>query len=162
MPSPKTRKSPSRPEKTAQAFSKFVSSFLLILLLWLMAELIFLPLAAESFTGEVSKRVTSLVAVAFVIAIGSLVPQTIGRSGHVVDLFSRSFVRSRYPKERQAKMQPVFENVGWALLAAVLGIILSSLVYWISAVFGGMTLLVTIVAVSFLLLQAASSWPQQR
>ncbi len=162
MPSPKPRKTSSPHETRAQAFSKFVSSILLILLVWLIAELIFLPLAAESFTGEVSKRVTSLVAVAFVIAIGSLLPRTIGRSSQVVELVSRSFVRSRYPKERQAKMQPVFENVGWALFAAVLGIILSSLVYWINPVFGGMILFVTIVAVSFLLLQAASSWPQER
>ena len=161
MPSPKPRKTSTRPETRAQASSKFVSSILLMLLVWLIAELVFLPLAAESFTGEVSKRVTSLVAVAFVIAIGSLLPQTIGRSSQVVELASRSLVRSRYPKERQAKMQPVFEGVGWALLVTVLGIIFSSLVYWVNAVFGGMTLFATIVAVSILLLQAASSWSQE-
>jgi hypothetical protein len=44
----------------------------------------------------------------------------------------------------------------------VLGIIVSSLLYWIHPVFGGMALFVTIVAVSILLVQAASSWPYER
>jgi uncharacterized membrane protein len=135
---------------------------LLILLVWLVGELIFLPLAAESFTGEVAKRVTSLVAVLFVIAVGTLLPQTVRKGGPAVKLLSRAFVGSRYPKERHAKMQPVFEELGQALLAAVLGIIFSSLAYWINPVFGGMTLFLTIVAVSILLLQAASSWPMEK
>jgi hypothetical protein len=139
-----------------------MSSILLILLVWLVAELIFLPLSAESFTGEIAKRVTSLVAVLFVIAVGSLLPRTVQNSGPAVKMLSKAFVRSRYPRERQAKMQPVFEELGWALLAAVLGTIVSSLAYWINPVFGGMTLFVTIVAVSILLLQAASSWPQEK
>ena len=158
MASSKSRK--VSPETRARTFSEFASSILLILLIWLVAELIFLPLAAESFAGEVAKRVTSLVAVSFVIAVAILLPQTMRKGRQTVELLSRSFVRSRYPKERQARMQPVFEDVGWALLGAILGIIVSSLVYWINAVFGGMTLFVTIVAVSILLLQAASSWPQ--
>lgn len=77
-------------------------------------------------------------------------------------MLSRAFVGSRYPRERQAKMQPVFEELGWALLLALLGIIVSSLVYWINPVFGGMTLFGTIAAVSILLLEAASSWPQEK
>jgi hypothetical protein len=158
MASSKSRK--VSPETRARTFSEFASSILLILLIWLVAELIFLPLAAESFAGEVAKRVTSHVAVSVVIAVAILLPQTMRKGGQTVELLSRSFVRSRYPKERQAWMQPVFEDVGWALLVAILGIIVSSLVYWINAVFGGMTLFVTIVAVSILLLQAASSWPQ--
>jgi hypothetical protein len=157
MASSKSRK--ASPETRARTFSEFASSILLILLLWLVAELVFLPLAAESFTGEVAKRVTSLVAVLFVIAVATLLPQTMRKGGQAVELLSRSFVRSRYPKERQTKMLPVFEDMGWALLVAILGIIISSLVYWINAVFGGMTLFVTIVAVSIPLFQAASSWP---
>jgi hypothetical protein len=158
----KRRQGRSRPETPARSLQEFASSILLILLVWLVAELIFLPLSAESFTGEIAKRVTSLVAVLFVIAVGSLFPRTVRNGGIAVKMLSRSFVGSRYTKERQAKMQPVFEEVGWALLAAVLGIIVSSLAYWINPVFGGMTLFVTIVAVSILLLQAASTWPQEK
>jgi hypothetical protein len=105
----------------------------------------------------VARRVTSLVAVLFVIAVGTLLPQTIRKGRPAVKLLSKTFVKNRYPRQRQAKMQPVFEELGWALLSAVLGIIVSSLTYWINPVFGGMTLFVTIVAVSILLLQAASS-----
>lgn len=162
MATSKPRKGSSRPETPAQALSEFASSILLILLVWLVAELIFLPLSAESFTGDVAKRVTSLVAALFVMAVGILLPQAVRKGGQAVKLLSKAFVRSRYPKQRQAKMQPVFEELGSALLAAVLGIIVSSLVYWINPVFGGMTLFVTIVAVSVLLLQAASSWPQEK
>lgn len=162
MPVSKPRKRMSRHETPAQAMSEFASSMVLILLLWLAAELIFLPLSAESFTGDVAKRVTSLVAALFVAAVGILLPQTLRKGGQAVKLFGRAFVRHWYPKERQAKMQPVFEELSWALLVAVLGIIVSSLVYWINPVFGGMTLFVTVVAVSVLLLQAASSWPQRK
>jgi hypothetical protein len=160
MAASKSHKASPRPETRARAFSEFASSILLIVLLWLVAELIFLPLAGESFTGELAKRVTSLVAVLFVIAVAILLPQTMRKGGRALELLSRSFVRSRYPKEQQTKMQPVFEDVGWALLVAILGIIVSSLVYWINAVFGGMTLFVTIIVVCILLLQAVSSWPQ--
>jgi hypothetical protein len=146
----------------ARALAEFVSSILLILLVWLAAELIFLPLSAESFPTEVGKRVTSLVAVLFVIAVGIVLPQTVRQGGQVAKLLSKAFVSNRYPKERQTKMQPVFEELGWALLAAVLGIIVSSLVYWINPVFGGMTLFVTILAIFIPLLQAASSWQQEK
>jgi uncharacterized membrane protein len=162
MATSKPRKSSSRTEAPSRALSEFASSILLIFLVWLVAELIFLPLSAESFTGDVAKRVTSIVAVLFVAAVGSLLPQVIRKGGQAVKLLSKAFVRKRYPKERQAKMQAVFEELGWALLVAVLGIIVSSLVYWINPVFGGMTLFVTIVAVFVLLLQAASSWPQEK
>ncbi len=158
----KPRKVSSRPETRARTFSEFASSILLILLIWLVAELIFLPLAAESFTGDVAKRVTSLVALLFVIAVAIPLPQAMRRSGRVVELLSRSFVKSRYPRERQTKMQPVFEHVGSAVVAAILGIIVSSLLYWINAVFGGIVLFITIVAVFIFLLQAASSWPQAK
>jgi hypothetical protein len=162
MAASKPRQRRSRPETPARALSEFVSSILLMLLVWLVAELIFLPLSAESFTGEVAKRVTSLVAAMFVIAVGILLPQTVRKGRQAVKLLSKAFVRNRYPKERQAKMQPLFEELGWALLAAMLGIIVSSLLYWINPVLGGMTLFVTIVAVSILLLQAASSSPQEK
>jgi len=157
MAASKPRKGSPRPDTPARALSEFMSSILLIVLVWLVAELIFLPLSAESFTGEVAKRVTSLVAVVFVTAIGILLPQAVRKGGQAVKLLSKAFVRNRYPKDRQAKMQPVFEELGWALLGAMLGIIVSSLVYWINPVLGGMTLFVTIVSVSILLLQAASS-----
>jgi hypothetical protein len=162
MPSSKARKSLSRPATEARSISEFASSIVLIILVWLVAELIFLPLAAESFTGEMAGRVTSIVAVLFVIAVGTLLPQTVRHGGQVIKLASRAFVSSRYAKGRQAKMKPVFEAVSWAFLVAVLGIIVSSLAYWINPVFGGMALFVTIVAVAILLLQAASSWPQKR
>jgi hypothetical protein len=160
MAASKARKGSSRPETPARALSEFMSSILLIVLVWLVAELIFLPLSAESFTGEVAKRVTSLVAVLFVTAVGILLPQAVRKGGQAVKLLSKAFVGNRYSKDRQAKMQPVFEELGWALLVAMLGIILSSLVYWINAVFGGMTLFVTILGVSIPLLRAASSWPE--
>ena len=116
----------------------------------------------ESFTGEVAKRVTSLVAALFVIAIGTLLPQAVRKGTSVVGLLSKAFVRDRYPKGRQAKMQTVFEWLGRGSLIAALGIIISSLLYWIHPVFGGMALFITIVVVSILLLQAASSWPYER
>jgi len=157
MATSKPRKGISRPETPARALSEFASSILLILLVWLVAELIFLPLSAESFTGDVARRVTSLIAALFVTAVGILLPQTVRKGGQAIKFLSRAFVRSRYPKERQAKMQPVFEELGWALLVALLGIIASSLVYWINPVFGGRTLFVTILETLILLLQAASS-----
>jgi hypothetical protein len=161
MATPKPRKRSSRPETPARAaLSEFASSILLILLIWLIGELVFLPLSAESFGGEVARRVTSLVALLFVIAVGILLPQTVRKGRQAVKLLGKAFVRNRYPKARQAKMQPVFEELSWSLLVAMLGIIVSSLVYWINPVFGGMTLFVTIAWVSILLLRTASSWPR--
>jgi hypothetical protein len=158
MAASKPRKGPSRAKTHALVLPEFASSILLILLIWLSAELVFLPLSAESFTGEAAKRVTSLVAALFVIAVGTLLPQAVRNGTHTVGLLSKAFVRDRYPKRQQAKMQPAFEALGRGLLIAVLGIIISSLLYWIHPVFGGMALFVTIVVVSILLLQAASSW----
>jgi hypothetical protein len=158
----KPRKGRLRVETPAGGLPEFASSILLILLIWLLAELVFLPLSAESFTSDVARRVTSLVAALFVIAIGTLLPQAIRNGTQAVKLLSKALVRSRYPKRRQAKMHPFFEGLGQGLLIAVLGIIVSSLLYWIHPVFGGMALFVTIVAVSILLVQAASSWPYGR
>jgi membrane glycosyltransferase len=158
----KARKGRFRAEKPARALPEFASSMLLILLIWLLAELVFLPLSTESFTGDMARRVSSLVAALFVIAIGTLLPQAVRNGTQAVELLSKAFVRDRYPKRRQAKMHPFFEGLGRGLLIAVLGIIVSSLLYWIHPVFGGMALLVTIVVVSILLVQAASSWPDER
>lgn len=160
MASSKPRKGSPRPETPARALPEFASSILLILLIWLVAELIFLPLSTQSFAGETAKRVTSLVAAIFVIAVGTLLPSAVGKGRQAVKLLSKAFVKNRYPKARQAKMQPAFEGLSWALLLAVLGIVISSLVYWINPVLGGMTLFVTVVAVFVLLLQVASSWSQ--
>jgi len=140
---------------TTQALPEFALSFFLVLLLWLFAELIFLPLSKESFTGDLANRVTSIVAAAFVIAVGYLFPQTVQRGNVAVKLFSNLLVKSRYPKDRQAKMQLVYESVGRAFLCAILGIIVSSLLYWIHPVFGGMALLATIVTTFVFLLQGA-------
>jgi hypothetical protein len=146
----------SRSKTTTPALSDFVLSLFLVLLIWLFAELIFLPLSKESFTGDLARRVTSIVATAFVIAVGYLLPQTVRRGSVAVKLLSNLLVKSRYPKDRQAKMQLIYESVGRALLYAILGIIVSSLLYWIHPVFGGMALLATIVTTFIFLFQGAS------
>jgi hypothetical protein len=158
----KPRKNSTRTKTSSRVLPGFVSSLLLILLIWLLAELVFLPLSAESFTAEVAKRATSLVAALFVVAIGTLLPQAVQKGTNAVELLSKVFVRGRYPKGRQAKMQLVFEKLGRGLLIVILGIIVSSLLYWIHPVFGGIALFVTIAVVSILLLQAASSWPYEK
>ena len=145
----------SRSKTTTQALPDFALSFFLVLLMWLFAELIFLPLSKESFTDDLARRVTSIVAAAFIIAVGYLFPQTVQRGNVAVKLFSNLLVKSRYPKDRQAKMQLVYESVGRAFLCVVLGIIVSSLLYWIHPVFGGMALLATIVTTFVFLFQGA-------
>jgi len=127
-----------------------------MLLLWLFAELIFLPLATESFTEDLSGRVTSIVAAAFIVAIAYLLPQTARKGDVVVKLLSNVLVKGRYEKARQTKMQRVFESLGRALLSAVLGIIVSSLLYWIHPLFGGMALLSTIIIAFIFVLQGAN------
>jgi hypothetical protein len=59
-----------------RAVPEFAVSLFVVLLMWLFGELIFLPLSAESFTKELSGRVTSVVAAAFILAIGYLLPQS--------------------------------------------------------------------------------------
>ena len=151
----KTKSSRQGGSSTTQALPEFAVSFFLVLLMWLFAELIFLPLSKESFADDLARRVTSIVAVAFVIAVGYLLPQTVQRGNVAVKLLSKLLVKSRYPKNRQAKMQLICESVGRAFLCAVLGIIVGSLLYWIHPVFGGMALLVTIVTAFIFLFQAA-------
>jgi hypothetical protein len=157
-PISKPRRGSSRPDAPGRALPEFAVSILIIFLIWLVAELILLPLSAQSFAGETAKRVTSIVATLFVVAVGSLLPSTTGNGRQAVKLLSRAFVKNRYPKSRQCRMQPVIEGLGWALLIAVLGTIFSSLVYWINAVLGGMVLFATVLAVFVLLLKPASSW----
>jgi hypothetical protein len=140
---------------STQALPEFALSFFLVLLMWLFAELIFLPLSKESFADDLARRVTSIVAATFVIAVGYLLPQTVQRGNVAVKLLSKLLVKSRYPKNRQAKMQLIYESVGRAFLCAVLGIIVSSLLYWIHPVFGGMALLATIVTAFIFLFEAA-------
>jgi hypothetical protein len=128
----------------------------LVLLMWLFAELIFLPLSAESFTGELSGRVTTVVATAFVLAIGYLLPQTAWKGEAAVKMLSDVLVKGRYARRRREKMRRVFEDLGRALLSAILGIILSSLLYWIHPVFGGMAILVTVIVAFIFVFQGAS------
>ena len=124
--------------------------------MWLFAELIFLPLSAESFTKELSGRVTPIVAAAFILAIGYLLPQTASKGEAAVKMLSSALVKGRYAKRRQEKMRRVFESFGRALLSVVLGIIVSSLLYWIHPVFGGMGTLVTVIVTFFFVFQGAS------
>jgi len=131
-------------------------SLFLVLLMWLFAELIFLPLSAGSFTKELSGRVTSIVAAAFILAIGYLIPQTASKGQAAVKLLSDAIVKGRYAKRRREKMQRVFESLGRALLSAILGIIVSSLLYWIHPVFGGMAILVTLIVAFIFVFQGAS------
>lgn len=116
-----------------------------MLLMWLFAELIFLPLSAESFARDLAGRVTSIIAAAFIIAVGSLLPKTARNGDLAVRLLSALLVKDRYAKNRQARMQRLFESLGRAMLVAVLGIVVSSLLYWVHALFGGMALLATII-----------------
>jgi hypothetical protein len=116
-----------------------------MLLMWLFAELIFLPLSAESFTKDLAGRVTSIVAAAFIITIGSLLPQAARNGDVTVRLLSSLLVKGRYAKKRRPKMQQLFENLGRALLLGVLGVIVSSLLYWVHPLFGGIALLATII-----------------
>jgi hypothetical protein len=140
----------------ARGLPEFAVSLFLVLLMWLFAELIFLPLSAELFAEDLSGRVTSIVAAAFILAIGYLLPQTAGEGDVVVKLLSDVLVKGRYEKTRQAKMQQVFRSLGRALLSALLGIIVSSLLYWIHPVFGGMALLSTIIITFIFILQGAN------
>jgi hypothetical protein len=147
----------SSPRDTpTRAVPEFAVSLFLVLLMWLFAELIFLPLSAESFTKELSGRVTPIVAAAFILAIGYLLPQTARKGEAAVRMLSDAIVKGRYAKKRQQKMRRVFESLGRALLSAILGIIVSSLLYWIHPVFGGMTTLVTVIVTFFFVFQGAS------
>ena len=147
------QRSSSRPE--TQALPEFASSLFLILLIWLFAELIFLPLSKESFTDDLARKVTSIVAAMFTIAIGYLLPQAIRRGDVAIKLLSNLLVKSRYGKSKQAKMQLIYESLGRGLLCVILGITVSSLLYWIHPVFGGMALLATIVTTFIFVLQGA-------
>jgi len=152
----KKRVSSSKRGIAAPGLPEFAVSLFLVLLMWLFAELIFLPLSAESFTKDLSGRVTSIVAAAFILAIGYLLPQTARKGDVVVKLLSDVLVKGRYEKTRQAKMQQVFESLGRALLSAFLGIIVSSLLYWIHPVFGGIALLSTIIITFIFILEGAN------
>ena len=145
----------SRRDATARAVPEFTVSLFLVLLMWLFAELIFLPLSAESLTKELSGRVTPIVAAAFILAIGYLLPQTVRKGEAAVKTLSEALAK-RYAKGRHEKMRRVFESVGSALLSAILGIIVSSLLYWIHPVFGGMAILVTVIVAFIFVLQGAS------
>ena len=153
---PKTRRSSSQRGVNTRAIPEFVVSLFIVLLMWLFAELIFLPLSAESFTRELSSRVTPIVAAAFILAIGYLLPQTARKGEAAVKILSESMVKGRYAKRRHAEMRQVFENLGRALLCAILGIIVSSLLYWVHPVFGGMAILVTVIVVFIFVFQGAS------
>lgn len=146
----------SKPETLIQALPGFVHSFFLILLMWLFAELIFLPLSAESFTKDLAGRVTSIVAAAFIIAIGSMLPQAARDGDLAVTLLSTLLVKGRYAKTRRPKMQRLFESLGRALLLGVLGIIVGSLFYWVHPLFGGMALLATIILVFIFVFKGAT------
>jgi len=155
-PRSKERASPLGRRADTRGLPEFAVSFFLVLLMWLFAELIFLPLSAELFTGELSGRVTAIVAAAFILAIGYLLPQTAWKGDAAVKMLSDVLVKSRYASRRREKMRRVFENFGRALLSAILGIILSSLLYWIHPVFGGMAILVTVIVAFIFVLQGAS------
>lgn len=146
----------SKPETIMRALPGFAYSFFLIVLMWLFAELIFLPLSAESFTGDLAGRVNSIVAAVFIIAIGSMLPRTARDGDLTVTLLSTLLVKGRYAKTRRPKMQRLFESLGRALLLGVLGIIVSSLLYWVHPLFGGMALLVTIILVFIFVFEGAT------
>ena len=146
----------SRRDVSTRAVPEFAVSLFLVLLMWLFAELIFLPLSAESFTKELSGRVTPIVAAAFILAIGYLLPQTAWKGEAAVRTLSEAMVKGRYAKRRQQKMRRVFESLGRALLSAILGIIVSSLLYWMHPVFGGMAILVTVIVTFIFVFQGAS------
>jgi len=150
------RTSSSRPEMSAQALPEFALSLFLILLMWLFAELIFLPLSAESFTGDLARKVTSIVAASFILGIGLLLPQAARKGDVAVKLLSKVLAKSRRVKKNQARMQRVFESLGRAVLFAVLGIIVSSLLYWVHPLFGGMALLATIIVAFIFVFEGAS------
>lgn len=139
-----------------QGLPEFAVSLFVILLMWLFAELIFLPLAAESFTENLSERVTSIVAAAFVVAIAYLLPRTARKGDVAVKLLSSLLVKGRYERAKRAKMQRAFESLGRALLSAVLGIIVSSLLYWMHPLFGGIALLLTIIIAFIFIIQGAN------
>jgi hypothetical protein len=146
----------SQHETLTRALPEFSVSIFLMLLLWLFAELIFLPLSAKSFTEELSGRVTPIVAVTFILAISYMLPQT-ARSGWAsIKMLSNAIAKGRYPKEKQENMRRALESVGRALLSAVLGMIVSSLLYWIHPVFGGMAILATVIMTFIFVFQAAS------
>jgi uncharacterized membrane protein len=153
---PKTLANSSRRDATARAIPEFAVSLFIVLLMWLFAELIFLPLSAESFTRELSGRITPIVATAFILAIAYLLPQTARKGEVAVKIVSDAMTKGRYAKKRHEQMRRVFESLGRALLSGILGIIVSSLLYWVHPVFGGMAILVTVIAVFIFLLQGAS------
>lgn len=76
-------------------------------------------------------------------------------------LMSNVLVKGRYEKARQAKMQRVFESLGRALLSAVLGIIVSSLLYSLHPLFGGMALLSTIIIAFIFIIQGANQGSEE-
>ena len=152
---PRTRMSSSQRDAAVQAIPEFAVSLFTILLIWLFAELIFLPLSAESFTREISSRVTPIVATAFILAIGYLLPKTARRGETAVKILSDTMVKGRYGR-RHRDMRKVFESLGRALLSAILGIVFGSLLYWIHPVFGGMAILVMVVIVFIFIFQGAS------
>jgi uncharacterized RDD family membrane protein YckC len=151
----------SERKRTAQVLPEFAASLFLMILIWLFAELIFLPLSAESLAKNLSERVTSIVATAFILAIGYLLPQTVHKGEAVVKLLSNVLAKGRYTKANQPKMQEVFESLGRAVLSALLGVIISSLLYWIHPVFGGMTLLGTIIITFVFVFEGANHFAQR-
>ena len=153
---PKGQTSSQKRKGPAQAIPEAAVSLFLVILIWLFAELIFLPLSAESFPKDLGGRITSIVAAAFILAIGCLLPNTAHKGAIAVKLLSNLLSKSRYPKSKQAAMTRVFESLGRAFLSAILGIVVSSLLYWIHPVFGGMTLLAAIIIVAIFLFQGAS------
>ena len=71
-------------------------------------------------------------------------------------MLSNALVKGRYTKRKQEKMRRVFESFGRALLSAILGIIVSSLLYSVHPVFGGMGTLVTVIVAFLFVFQGAS------
>jgi hypothetical protein len=154
---PKTRASPSQRGVATRAIPEFAASLFIVLLIWLFAELVFLPLSVESFTRELSSRVTPIVATAFILAIGYLLPRTARSGDTAVKIVSDVIAKSRRGKREHEQMRrQLFENLGRAILTAILGIVVSSLLYWVHPVFGGMAILVTVIVLFIFILQAAS------
>jgi uncharacterized membrane protein len=153
---PKTWASSSRRDAPTRAIPEFAVSLFIVLLMWLFAELIFLPLSAESLTKELSGRITPIVAAAFILAIGYMLPQTAKKGEAAVKILSDVMAKGRYARRRHEEMRRVFESLGRALLFAVLGIIVSSLLYWVHPLFGGMAVLGTVIVVFIFVFQGAS------
>lgn len=81
-PSRRKREEPRKADALVEALPQIARSMVVVLLMWLFAEFIFLPLSAESFAKDLGGRVSSIVAVAFIIAIGSLLPETAVRRAY--------------------------------------------------------------------------------